>query len=286
MTTNKPTDQESTAPISTGRAVRYGKPFGQRPLRLWQVWGLRIGVLVAILVAWEIYGQGVSRALFAPPSEIVQSFWEIYVEDPVMIEAIGQTLVALVSGLAIAIVLGVVIGIFMGLSKRFEWVVGPYMSFLFAIPSIALMPLLVVWFGIDLRLRIFLVVVSAIFPVILNTAVGIRQAGAELVEVAESFVAGPWRTLATVRFPASLPFVFAGISLALSLALAGVVVAEMTAAITGLGGLIVTFANMYQTANLFVPILTLMAASVGITALISWVERAVMPWRKYDMQTS
>lgn len=274
-------EQAAAAPASRGLRPS-GRRRDRKPMPAWQKWTLRIVTLVVLLTAWEIYAAGVSRALLAPPSEILASFWKLYVEKPVMWGALGTTALALLAGLAVAIGLGILLGVAMGLSQKFEWVVSPYISFLFAIPSIALIPLLVVWFGIGFELRLVLVVISAIFPVIINTAIGVRQASNELVETATSFDATRMQTLWTVRLPASLPFIFAGVNLALSLALAGVVVAEMTATITGLGGLIITYSNFFQTANLFVPILTLMAASVGLNALIARLERVAMPWRSRD----
>jgi ABC-type nitrate/sulfonate/bicarbonate transport system permease component len=281
VTDTKPSVAEQTA-LEASPVValpRQASRKDERGLKRWQRWALRIGFLVLLLGSWELYAAGVSRALLAPPSAIAVSFYKLYVEDPVMAEALGTTFLALILGLLIAICGGIVLGVAMGVSKHVDWVVGPYIAFLFSIPSITLIPLLVVWFGIDIQLRIVLVVLSAIFPVVINTATGIRLASTDLVETAESFSASPWRTLLTVRFPAALPFVFAGINLALSLSLAGVVVAEMTATITGVGGLIITYSNYFLTANLFVPILTLMAASVGITALVAFLERKAMPWQ-------
>jgi NitT/TauT family transport system permease protein len=239
---------------------------------------MRIGFLVLILVSWQLYSTTVSRALLAGPVEIAGAFWELYVTHPAMYEALGTTFLALILGLVLAIVIGVAVGIGVGVSKRFEWIVGPYITFLFAIPSIALIPLLIIWLGIDFPLRVFLVVISAVFPVIINTAAGVRGADRELVEAAHSFVATPRQTLLTVRLPAALPFVFAGVNQALSLALAGVIVAEMTATVTGLGGLIITYANFFQTAKLFVPIITLMAASVLLNYGLAAIEKRAMPW--------
>lgn len=242
-------------------------------------WLLRLVFLVLVMLVWQLYAGTVSRALFASPSDIAVSFYQLYVVNPIMLEELGTTVFALGIGLFLAIVLGVLLGIAMGLSRRVEWIVGPYVTFLFSIPTIALIPLLVIWLGIDAQLRIFLVVLSAIFPMIINTSIGVRSADRELVETAKSFNGSAWQTLWTVRLPASLPFVFAGINVALGLALAGVVVAEMTATITGIGGLIITYANYFQTANLFVPILTLMFGSVALTELVAWIERKSMPWQ-------
>jgi NitT/TauT family transport system permease protein len=261
-----PTDRSSTAKksltLTTGRK-----------------WLLRVVFFLVLITVWELYAGTVSPALFAPPSDIAQSFYQLYVVSPVMLEELGTTVFALAIGLFLAIVLGVLLGIAMGLSRRVEWVLGPYVTFLFSIPTIALIPLLVIWLGIDAQLRIFLVLLSAIFPMIINTSIGVRSADRDLIETATSFNGTRLQTLLTVRLPASLPFVFAGINVALGLALAGVVVAEMTATITGIGGLIITYANYFQTANLFVPILTLMFGSVALTELVAWLERKSMPWQ-------
>jgi len=256
--------------------VRTGNPLTRTAPRRW---ALRIAFLILLLVSWQLYANTVSRALLSGPVEIARSFWVLFVENPgPMWEALGTTAYALILGLVLAIAIGIVVGVLMGVSKHFEWVVGPYIAFIFSIPSIALIPLLIVWLGIDVQLRVFLVIISAVFPVIINTAAGVKNAAGEMVEAATSFNATSWQTIVTVKFPAALPFIFAGVNQALSLALAGVIVAEMTATITGLGGLIITYANFFQTANLFVPILTLMAASVALTAFVGWLERVTMPW--------
>jgi NitT/TauT family transport system permease protein len=258
---------------------RTGNPLTRTALRRWV---LRIAFLAAILICWQLYSRTVSRAVLAGPVDIAEAFWNLYVTDSAMYGPLGTTFLALMLGLIIAVAIGIALGIGIGVSKRCEWIVGPYLTFLFAIPSIALIPLLIIWLGIGFQLRLFLVVIAAVFPVIINTAVGIRGADTELVETADSLVATPRQVLTTVRIPAALPFIFAGINQALSLALAGVIVAEMTATITGLGGLIITYANFFQTANLFVPILTLMVASVGLNYVFAALEKRLMPWHSTE----
>ena len=261
------------------QAPSTGNPLTRTALRRWI---LRVAFLAAILGSWQLYSGSVSKAVLAGPIDIAEAFWNLYVAEPAMYGPLGTTSLALGLGLLIAVAIGIALGIGVGVSKRCEWIVGPYLTFLFAIPSIALIPLLIIWLGIGFQLRVFLVVIAAVFPVIINTAAGVRGADAELVETAHSMVATPWQVLTTVRLPAALPFIFAGINQALSLGLAGVIVAEMTATISGLGGLIITYANFFQTANLFVPILTLMAASVGLNILFAALERRLMPWHSTE----
>jgi taurine transport system permease protein len=242
------------------------------------VWAIRLGVFAALIGVWEYYGNQVSQALFAPPSAIAESFRELYVEENEMLPAIWTSFGALFAGYGIAVVLGVVTGVAMGRNRTFESLVSPYLTFIFSIPYIALIPLLVTWVGIEWSLRVVLVMLASFFPVVVNTLVGVKEVDEDLLDVARVNCATERQVLRTVVLPASIPFIFTGMQVALGLALVGVVVAEMTAAVTGLGGLIITYSNFFQTADLFVPIITLMVLSVGLTRLMSFLERKLMPW--------
>lgn len=242
------------------------------------VWTVRVVTFVVLILVWELYASGVSRALFAAPSAILESIVELAFTDGTLWEAVAVSMGALVAGFGLAIVVGVIVGIIMGRFRAVEYVLDPYVSFLYALPSIALIPLLVIWFGIDTSLRLALVFLAGVFPVIINTMAGVKNVDHELLDVGTAACASERQMVTTIVLPASLPFIFAGIRVALSQALVGVIVAEMTAIITGLGGMIIRFANFSQTANLFVPILAIMVVSVGLTSLLQWLERRLMPW--------
>lgn len=242
------------------------------------VWTVRIVTFVVLIAVWEVYASGVSRALFAPPSAIVESIIELTITEGTLWGAVAISTGALVAGFGLAIVVGVLIGLIMGRFRAVEYVLDPYVSFLYALPSIALIPLLVIWFGIDTQLRLALVFLAGVFPVIINTMAGVKNVDRELLDVGHVACASERQMVTTIVLPAAMPFIFAGIRVALSQALVGVIVAEMTAIITGLGGMIIRFANFFQTANLFVPILAIMVVSVSLTTLLKWLERRLMPW--------
>jgi NitT/TauT family transport system permease protein len=242
------------------------------------VWTVRIVTFVLLIAVWELYASGVSRALFAPPSAIAEAIVDLAIVDGSLWEAVFISLSALVIGFGLSIVVGIAIGLVMGRNRTIELVLDPYVSFLYALPSIALIPLLVIWFGIDWQLRLALVFLAGVFPVIINTTAGVKNVDADLIDVGRVACASERQMMGTIVLPAALPFIFAGIRVALSQALVGVVVAEMTAIITGLGGMIIRFANFFQTANLFVPILAIMVASIGLTAFLKATERRLMPW--------
>ncbi|HXH06047.1 MAG TPA: ABC transporter permease [Vicinamibacterales bacterium] len=241
---------------------------------------MRLITFAVLIAAWELYASGVSRALFAPPSAILGSVIDLAVVERTLWTALLISIGALVGGFGLAIIVGVAIGLVMGRFRTLELLLDPYVSFLYALPSIALIPLLVIWFGIDAELRLALVFIAGVFPVIINTVAGVKNVDPELLDVGRVACASERQLVLTIVIPAALPFVFAGIRVALSQALVGVIVAEMTAIITGLGGMIIRFANFFQTANLFVPILAIMATSIGLTALLKALERRLMPWER------
>jgi NitT/TauT family transport system permease protein len=242
------------------------------------VWTVRIVTFIALISAWQLYASGVSKALFATPSAIFEAAVEMTITEGTLWPALAISIGALIAGFGLAVVVGVAIGLLMGRFRVAEYVLDPYVSFLYALPSIALIPLLVIWFGIDAQLRLALVFLAGVFPVIINTVAGVKNVDRELIDVGRVACASERQMVATIVLPAALPFIFAGIRVAMSQALVGVIVAEMTAIITGLGGMIIRFANFFQTANLFVPILAIMAVSVGLTTLLKWLERRLMPW--------
>ncbi|HEX2222233.1 MAG TPA: ABC transporter permease [Candidatus Limnocylindria bacterium] len=242
------------------------------------VWSVRAVTFVVLIGAWELYASGVSRALFAPPSAILESIMELAAVGGPLWGALAVSLGALLVGFGLAIVVGVAIGLLMGRFRPLEYVLDPYVSFLYALPSIALIPLLVIWFGIDAQLRLALVFLAGVFPVIINTMAGVKNVDPELLDVGRVAQASERQMMWTIVLPASLPFIFAGVRVALSQALVGVIVAEMTAIITGLGGMIIRFANFFQTAHLFVPILAIMVVSVALTELMKRLERRLTPW--------
>jgi ABC-type nitrate/sulfonate/bicarbonate transport system permease component len=247
------------------------------------IWTVRIATLVLLLAAWQVYADGVSRALFAPPTEIAESFLDL-IDDGRLLDAIVTSMGSMLIGFALAIVVGVAIGVAMGRFRVLEYVLDPYVSFLYALPSIALIPLLVIWFGIDGTLRVVLVFLAAVFPIVINTMVGVKQVDRELIDVARVNCATERQIMRSVILPGSIPFIFAGIQVALAQALVGVVVAEMTAVVTGLGGLIVRFSQFFQTASLFVPILAVMALSILLTALLRLLQKRLAPWAKVELR--
>ena len=241
-------------------------------------WALRILTLAAFLGGWEYYARGVSPVLLVPPSAIAKQAWQLIVVDNVILPAAGTTLSALLLGFVVAGVVGVTVGALMGRFRILERIIDPYVSFIYAIPSIVFVPLILVWLGLGLKLRVFLVFLAGVFPIIINTMVGVKQVPADLTDVGRVHCARERDALKTIVFPSALPYIFVGLRQALAQSLVMVVVAEMLVAITGLGGLMVTYGNFFHTASLFVPLLVIVATSLFLTWLIRWTGERLAPW--------
>ena len=245
-------------------------------------WVVRIGFAVVLFGLWEISTRAQSRALAAPPSEILKAFWELtFVEGVIFVEAL-VTARAFFMGFGAAIVIGLLVGMVMGRSRLAEYVLEPYVTLMYALPSIALIPVLVIWFGINDRIRVVLVILASVFPIIYNTATGVKNVDEELVEVGRSFCASRRKIATSVVIPGALPLIFAGLRIGLSHALVGVIGAEIIVVITGLGGLVIRYANRFQMANMFVPIIFITLLAVAITAAMNRFQTFFRRWEVHD----
>jgi NitT/TauT family transport system permease protein len=176
-------------------------------------------------------------------------------------------------------VLGVAIGILMGRRNLAYQFLDPYVTILYNTPRVVLIPIFMLWLGTGATMKIVVVVLAAIFPVIVNTMLGVRDVSAQLTEPARSLRATERQLLHKVIFPATLPFIIAGIKLGLGRALTTVIVAELFVSVSGLGGMLHTAATSYQTAKMFVPVIILALLGILIDGLLSRLERATV--RRY-----
>ena len=261
-------------------------PAKPRSRRFWtprkRDWFLRIGTLVSFLGLWQWYGNTVNKVLLATPTAIAYAVWELFVKKNEILPAAWTTLSALLLGFTLSAVFGVVIGLAMGRIRLIQRMLDPYVSFFYAVPSIVFVPLVLAWVGLGIQLRVVLAVMAAVFPVIINTMVGVRQVPAEYTEVGSTFCASSGQTMRTIVLPYALPFIFVGLRQAMLQSFVMVVVAEMLVAITGLGGLMIVYSNFFKTARLFVPLLLIMALSMLLTTLLRRLGERLAPWGKAD----
>ena len=165
-----------------------------------------------------------------------------------------ESLEILFYGLCFAIVVGVPLAVLMARVKPVDWALDLPINALYATPMVALVPLLVLWFGIYMQAKIIVVFLFAVFPILINTYQGVRECDKNMLEVARSFRSPEWQMWQDVLLPFALPYIAAGIRLAIGRGLVGMVIAEFYTTITGLGYMITRYANMFETDKTFVPV--------------------------------
>ena len=160
--------------------------------------------------------------------------------------------------------IGVPLGLIIGRFRVAEAAFGIYITAGYAMPLVALVPLLVLWLGLGFKVKAAVVFLMALFPICINTWLGVTAVPKTLIEVGKSFVAPPMVILRRIVLPATLPYIMAGIRLAVGRAVVAMVIAEFFTTISGLGAMIINSANNFDTATMFVPIIILMVMAIGL----------------------
>ncbi len=240
--------------------------------------------VVCVLLAWEVVGRRVNPLFFSYPIAIAVGAVDLLVSGEFLKQAWGS-LWAFSVGLAGALVLGIFLGLLMGRYRLAEYLLDPYVYALDATPRVALIPLLLLWFGLGAPAKIAVVFLSGLFPVLMNTFSGVRTVSAGLVDIGRAYGANEGQTFAKVIVPAALPFIMAGVRLSVGRALIGIVTAEMFTAVTGLGGLLIRLSsalNAASTAKFFVPVIFLALLGVVLTDAVSRLQRRLASWKETE----
>jgi NitT/TauT family transport system permease protein len=247
---------------------------------------LVIGVLgfVVVLVAWELvssspYGLGlVKRVQISSPTLIAEAAWT-EITTGAIFPHLFESGKAYFLGLGSALVTGIPLGFAIGMFRRFNYVVDPWLSAIYATPSVALIPLIILIFGVDLGAKVVVVWLGTIFEVTVATAAGVHAADAKFHDVAQSFRASGWTRFKTVTLPASTPYILTGVRLATGRALVGVVVSEYLAANAGIGFYITLNGSFFATDKVFFGIIILGIVGLIMGELVKVVEKRFDRWR-------
>jgi NitT/TauT family transport system permease protein len=242
-------------------------------------WTLRLASVVAWLAAWQVVGGMVNPVLLSTPRAVAAAVPDM-IRDGSLPRALGDSLVVLGLGLATGTVAGIVIGLAAGRSQSLAAFLELPLNALYAVPAVALIPVITTWFGFETTARTVVVFVFVVFPVLFSTMRGVREVDPDLVEVARSFCSPERRMWRDLILPSALPYIVTGIRLSIGRALIGVVVAEFLTAISGLGYVITQNANSFQIARMWVPVVVIALLGIVLTALLDWAERHLAAWRK------
>jgi NitT/TauT family transport system permease protein len=238
------------------------------------------GAVVAFVVVWQLVAfKRLMPELFLPgPSDIAAAF-ATYIQKGQIWNDIWVSGQELVLGFVLAIIVGLPLGMAMGWYRRFSMALDPFVTFFYAIPRVSLTPLFIIWFGIGINSKLAVVFLGAVFAIIINAAVGVRNLDPALIKAARSFGANDLQVFRTIVLPGSVPYILAGFRLGLGHALTGVVVAELIAAQAGVGLMMATAGATFQTARVFVGLVIIATTGVLITYAFAQIEKRFQSWK-------
>ena len=228
--------------------------------------------------SWELAGQLGNPNVLPPFTAVVAAFVDILFGP--LPAALIESLQLLVIGFSTALMLGFLLGLIVGRYKLMDRTLSPYFAALYALPTVALVPLVLIWFGFDLSGRVVVVFLASFFPILINVYQGARDAPAELLEVARSFgVESEVGLLRRVVIPAAVPFILAGVRLGIGRGVVGMAIAEVYLRLSGLGTLIATYGASFQVDYLIAAILPLPFLGVVLTKALALLEARFQVWK-------
>jgi NitT/TauT family transport system permease protein len=242
---------------------------------------VRLLSIFVLFVAWEYFGRRVNPILFTYPTAIIRAFIGLVASGELQ-SYMKESLLVLLYASILAVIVGVFLGVAMGRFSIVDWATDIYISALYSMPMVAMVPLIVLWFGFKVPAKVIIVFLFMVFPILLNTYQGVKDVDRNLQEVARSFCSTEGQLWRHLVIPSAIPFIVVGVRLAIGRGLVGMIVAEFYTSVTGLGYMIVRYANAFETDKLFVPIVVVMVLGVGLMSLAKWAEGRIAPWRNFE----
>ena len=283
MTVQAQDTQESVASVASLEGVGAERERAQkvaalrrRRRQLTEI-SIRLGSLAVVLAIWEIFGAKIDPVLFTTPSKIAVAAVTM-IGSGELWTYLAPSLLVLLLGLSSAAIIGIAVGLLLARFWVLDVALGVYITFLYSTPSVALVPLIVLWAGFETTAKVVILFLFAFFPMAINTYQGVKNVDPRLIEVGRAFRCSEAQLWTNIVLPGALPFIVTGLRLAVGRGLIGMVLADLYTAISGIGYLIVRTASTYQVDKMFVPIVTLGVLGVTLTALLRLLEIKVAPW--------
>jgi NitT/TauT family transport system permease protein len=241
-------------------------------------WLTRAIAIVGFIALWEFAGRTLNPLLLSSPSKIVMAA-VFMISNGEIFRALYESGTTLLLGFVLASITGVSLGLFIGRYKRLDAATDWFVSGLYSTPLVAIVPLVTLWFGLGFSAKLFIVWITAVFPILINAIAGVRNVPANLMDVGNAFAASERQIFSKIILPGALPYIMTGVRLGIGRSIIGMVVAEFYTAVGGLGALIMKYGNQYDTSAMFVPILTLSLLGVLVTNLVRRAEVYFEPWK-------
>ena len=254
-------------------------------------------MLIVVLLAWEGLERGWWASLLEPmagasaerlrlkpifissPTLVLQAAYRMFFVTGEMWRDLAWSALGYSLGLACAIAAGIPLGLVAGWYKRLSYAVEPFLAALNATPQVAFLPLIVIWVGTGMGARVLIIFLLAVLPLAINAHAAVRTTDPRLIAVARSFGASEARLFYSIILPSSIPFLLAGLRLAVGRGMIGVVVGEIYGSAVGVGAMISQSGARFETDKVFVGVLTIVAAGLILVELIERIERHIELWR-------
>lgn len=237
-----------------------------------------LGILV-LLFAWQVSGVlGMINPFFTSyPTRIASALFDLFLSGFIY-KHLARSALEFFIGIGIGVFCGVVLGVAIGWYKTVHGLVNSFVTVFYLTPVIALVPLLIVWFGVGVLTKIIVVSLAVFFPMVINVRTGVRNVNPDFVRTAKSFGAGNFQILYTVALPSSFPYILSGLRLSIGRGLMGVIVSELYGAQAGLGYLLTLFSSTFQIDKLMAVILIFIVTGVFLTQLVHLAEEKFKFW--------
>ena len=239
---------------------------------------LGVASIATFLALWQLVSLNVPPIILPSPASVIAAFIQL-MKSGELIRATAQTIWPFAVGLIVAFVVGTVTGLLLGICRPAARVLDPYIFVFWSIPNIAWLPLFIAWFGVGQLTLIVFVFVSAVFPQLLTVESGAKEADSFLVEVARSLGGTKKEILHIVVLPSALPYIFAGLRIAVGRALVGIIVGQLLIVATGIGYMFQFYGETLSLAKYFAPLIVIAVLAVLLNRAVNWAEHMLIPWK-------
>jgi NitT/TauT family transport system permease protein len=247
-----------------------------------------VGVVTALVLIWQfVYSSNMISTIILPsPAETWEEILFVgqnLVTGGYMLTELGITIQEVIVGFALSTIFGIALGVIVGESRFGQKVIMPLLVLVNAMPKVAFAPVFIAWLGFGVSSKIVMAAFIAIFPVIVSTTAGMFSVDSLQLKLFRSMGASRWQTLIKLKFPAALPFVFAGLKTAAVFCVVGAIIGEFLGGGSGFGELVRIAATQIRIDRVFALILYLSLIGLALFWLVTWVQRRIVFWQSEDI---
>lgn len=238
---------------------------------------LAVSSVAAVIATWWVISLFVSPLILPSPVSAISGI-VFTVEHGILVPALLLSIREMYLGLAIGVTAGLAIGSVLGTSNRADRLLLPYVNILNSIPGVILIPALVIWFGLGIKTRVIFVILITVWPMVINVRAGLSNSAIRYQDLGKAFEMKRRHVLFKLQFPASVPYMLAGLRISMGLAIIGMIVGEMDVSFKGLGFLLINFGASLQTAKLLGVVFVATLIGLAQAGVARGVEERFLPW--------